>query len=126
MVTAEIQQIVENYARAFESCEPEKVVAFYDVPTTGISAHSVDLYPTRAALLAQFTSVTSAFRELRLTRCAAELRALTIHGPNLAELTVQWSLYGPDQVTLKTLLNTYVLRRCSGKFKIAAVILLDG
>ncbi|MDF3067071.1 MAG: hypothetical protein K0R38_2672 [Polyangiaceae bacterium] len=126
MVTAEIQQLIQNYARAFESCEPEKVLAFYDVPTTGISAHSVDLYPTRATLLAQFTSVTRAFRELRLTRCAAELRALTIHGPNLAELTVRWSLYGPDEVPLKMLLNTYVLRRCSGELKIAAVILLDG
>ena len=121
---AEVQQLLEQMARALTAGEAKKVAALWETPALVMSDQGVQAVASISEVEQFFSGAKEQYNQLGVTDTRPEIQRLTWPTGRTALVEVRWPWLTADGREAGAETSTYTLRRDeSGKLKIRAVIM---
>lgn len=119
-MTDRVAALVGRYASAFDTLDPDRIMAFYDVPATIVDSESTVVFASRDDIRANMQRLVDSYRSLGFR--AAEPSDIRVDhvGDDLYQADVEWALHtDSSRVVFST--RYWIVDRPHG-LRIAAVL----
>jgi hypothetical protein len=120
----EVQQLLDQFARALTAGEAGKVAALWETPALVMSDQAVQAVGATSEVESFFAGAKDQYNDMGITDTRPEIRRLTWATDRTAIVEVRWPWLNADGRESGSETSTYTLRRDdAGKLKVRVVVM---